>query len=84
MYIQDLVSLLHNTHAIQGDDVQLQLLYPSPIGDSYMQINGGYHVKTEIAEFSAFSPYRIPQSCITMVSNHLRVYTGKNEWVKWC
>lgn len=88
-YIQDLVSLLHNTHAIQGDDVQLQSLYPSPMGDGYMQINGGYHVKTEMAEFSAFSPYRIPQSCITTVSNQSRVCIGTNEWdklleLKWC
>lgn len=66
-YIQDLVSLLHNTHAIQGEDVQLQL-YPAPMGDGYMQINGGYHVKAEMPEFSAFSPYRVPQSCITTVS----------------
>ncbi len=65
-YIQDLVSLLHNTHAIQGEDVQLQL-YPAPMSDGYMQINGGYHVKAEMPEFSAFSPYRIPQSCITTV-----------------
>ena len=80
-YIQDLVSLLHNTHAIQGDDVQLQSLYPSPMGDGYMQINGGYHVKTELADFS-FSPYRIPQSCITSVSHQSRVCICTNEWDK--
>lgn len=67
-YIQDLVSLLHNTHSIQGEDVQLQL-FQAPINDGYMQINGGYHVKAEMAEFSAFSPYRIPQSCISTVSS---------------
>ena len=67
-YIQDLVSLLHNTHSIQGEDVQLQL-FQGPINDGYMQINGGYHVKAEMAEFSAFSPYRIPQSCISTVSS---------------
>lgn len=80
-YIQDLVSLLHNTHAIQGEDVQLQL-FPSPMSDGYMQINGGYHVKTELADFSAFSPYRIPQSCITSVSSQLsRACVGfTNKW----
>lgn len=72
-YIQDLVSLLHNSHAIQGEDVQLQL-YPSPMSDGYMQINGGYHLKAEMTEFSAFSPYRIPQSCITSVSNQSCVH----------
>ena len=66
-YIQDLVSLLHNSHAIQGEDVQLQL-FQGPINDGYMQINGGYHVKAEMSEFSAFSPYRLPQPCITSVS----------------
>ena len=71
-YIQDLVSLLHNTHNIQGEDVQLQL-YQSPMSDGYMQINGGYNVKTELpAEFSAFSSYRLPQ-CIASVSNQSRV-----------
>lgn len=44
-YIQDLVSLLHNTQGIQGEDV----LYHQPFPDSF----NGYPVKQELAEFVA-------------------------------
>ena len=70
-YIEDLIShisyLDRHTHAVQGEDMQLQL-YPAPMSDRYKQISGGYHVKAEMPKFSTCSPYRIPQSCSTEVS----------------
>ena len=60
-YIQDLVSLLHNTQAIQGEDV----LYHQPFPDSF----NGYpvSVKQEVADFppyAAHEHFRIQPTCI--------------------
>ncbi len=71
-YIQDLVSVLHQTRAMQsmqGDELAQFPIY----GDSY-GMPGPYspcfNVKTEaaISEFPAFTNYRMPSSCITPVS----------------
>ncbi len=62
-YIQDLVSLLHNTQTIQGEDV----LYQQPFTDSSLCINNGYTepIKQEVSgDFTSFAPqgqqFRVP------------------------
>lgn len=61
-YIQDLVSLLHNTQGIQGDDV---LYHQPPFPDSF----NGYpvSVKQEISDFQQFGihdQFRMQQACL--------------------
>ena len=71
-YIQDLVSVLHQTRAMQsmqGDELAQFPIY----GDGY-GLPGPYspcfNVKTEasISEFPAFTNYRMPSTCMTPVS----------------
>lgn len=72
-YIQDLVSVLHQTRTMQG--LQGEDLTQFPVyGDSYL--NGPYSscfsVKTEatMTEFpAAFTNYRMPSTCLTPVSS---------------
>lgn len=56
-YIQDLVSLLHNSQSIQGEDV----LYHQPFPDTF----NGYpsSVKQEMAEFP-FEHFRMQPACL--------------------
>ncbi len=65
-YIQDLVSLLHNTAAVQGEDV----LYHQPFPDGF----NGYPVavKAEMVDFPGYpaaEPFRMqPASCLRFAS----------------
>lgn len=71
-YIQDLVSVLHQTRTMQG--LQGEELTQFPVyGDSYMSgpYSSCFNIKSEatMSDFpAAFSNYRMPSSCITPVS----------------
>lgn len=51
-YIQDLVSLLHNSQGIQGEDVSQLYHQQQPFPDTTFS---GYAVKQELAEFAPFT-----------------------------
>lgn len=59
-YIQDLVSLLHNTHTLQPTE---DCIYHPAIPDAYIP-NGytGLGVKSEISDFPSFTQYRMQPS----------------------